>query len=431
MKVTLGTIPKDALDPELVNKLENYKQEIFTSDNGTMQYFASRVPSDLSISSLLDSVTQDLDFKELKYLVVIGIGGSNLGAKAIIEACPKQESADSPEVLFLDTLDDTAVTSVASKLNEVDLDEFVICLESNSGSTLESLVNFETLVAGLSEKKEIEEILKRVIVVTSEGSDLHVEADSKGMRVALMPKGLTSRYSVFSASGLLPASLYGLSHEEILGGARSVSENEKNDSWDDSISPREYALRLFREYTAGRKIYDHFVFHPRLASVGKWSQQLMAESLGKNESRQGGEVHAGFLPTVSIGTTALHSMAQYYLANPSEIITEFISFNSGEERNVPAETVLSASEMYKGMNVLDLRNTIYDSVTRSFRDNGNLFSEITGEKIMPFEIGWYMQYKILVTVYLAHLLDIDPFDQPNIEDYKQNVRNSLEKDSLA
>src|SRR3989344_1756589 len=241
---------------------------------------------------------------ELRLIIIIGIGGSNLGTRAIYDALEGHfspiKTEDKPTVLFLDTLNKSFISQLAAyiKKNNMKDENYVVNIISKSGTTTETVMNYELIAAVLPQ------IVKRTVVTTDKGSKLDILARELNMPVLTIPKNVGGRYSVLSNVGLFPLSLMGFDVEQLLKGA--LDAREKNISNDIHYNPAALsAAILYSLYKKGYVINDNFFFNAELESIGKWYRQLMGESIGKEGK--------GILPTVYIGSTDLHSMVQLYL----------------------------------------------------------------------------------------------------------------------
>ena len=182
-------------------------------------------------------------------------------------------------------------------------------------------------------------------------------------------------------------------------------------------------------YEIGKNISDLFLFANDLESLGKWCRQLIAESLGKEFNKKGETVNTGITPVVSIGSTDLHSMAQLYLGGPYDKFTTFLSVeNSNSHINVP--TLERYSKLVfgiQGTSLESVMSAIVEGTKAAFRKGGRPFMEIKLPYKSEYSIGQFLQFKMIETIFLGYLLDVNPFDQPNVESYKEETRKILQK----
>ena len=261
--------------------------------------------------------------KKLRCVVVIGIGGSNLGTKAVYDALrPFPSSKHVCELIFLETVSTVALLSTVDRLKSFkDPSAFLIVAISKSGGTTETMANLEALLPMLG---LVSKIQKRCVVISDEGSRFWMAAKEKKIDCLAIPKMVGGRYSVFSAVGLFPLALVGIDIKKLLDGARVAVE----DALSNDVVRNHSIMSACATYIQSknqRTIHNSFFFAPELESLGKWYRQLMGESIGKEKDLEGKIVHAGITPIVSIGSTDLHSMAQLYFGGPDDKFTNIIS----------------------------------------------------------------------------------------------------------
>jgi glucose-6-phosphate isomerase len=366
-----------------------------------------------------------------EYLVVVGIGGSNLGMMAVQEAVLGKlynQLAPSTKVLYADTVDPDYLSNILALVEPVLEREssVLLCIVSKSGTTTETVANAEVLIESL--RKHSKNHQKCVVVISDKDSKLWKIAVREGFNVLETPAKVGGRYSVFSPVGLFPLGVLGINLDELLAGAKSM----RDACVDTSIERNPAAMSAtvqYVHYEVGRTISDVFLFANDLESLGKWCRQLMAESLGKEFSRKGAIVNVGITPTVSIGSTDLHSMAQLYLGGPYDKFTTFVSVeNNNSHVNVPRLKGYSKLvDGIQGKSLADLMHAILEGTKEAFRKGGRPFMEIGLPCKSEYCLGQFLQFKMMETIYLAYLLDVNPFDQPNVESYKEETRKILQK----
>ena len=174
-------------------------------------------------------------------------------------------------------------------------------------------------------------------------------------------------------------------------------------------------------------INDNFIFAPQLESVGKWYRQLMGESIGKETDLTGTTVHTGITPTVSVGSVDLHSVTQLYLGGPRDKVTTFVSTAAHDsDAKVPADQMFpTLVEHLGGVSASKIMNAILQGVKKTYKSQGLPFMEIELESVSPREIGAFFQFKMIEMMYLGKLLNINTFDQPQVELYKIETKKIL------
>ena len=348
-------------------------------------------------------------------LVVIGIGGSYLGAKAVLDVLRSPNynllPKDTPDVLFIgnglsgDTVDET--------LRLIGDRDWSINVISKSGTTLEPAVAFRLLRPLLEKKYGKEEAARRIFATTDKARGaLKTQADAQGWETFVVPDDIGGRFSVLTAVGLLPLAVAGIDIEALMAGAAAQMELCLSDP--DSDAARYAAVRaaLWRE---GKQIEVLSFTEPSFRFFCEWYKQLFAESHGK-----GGK---GLFPTGLELTADLHSIGQYVQDGPRTLLETMVSF----ARSRATVTVPSDEENLDGLNYIAGRDMDYValqarrgtaaahveggvpnlSLSMSSRDEDNI-----GRLIYFFEFACALD---------GLLLPVNPFDQPGVEAYKQHM----------
>ncbi len=368
---------------------------------------------------------------QLSYVVVIGIGGSNLGAKAVYDALRGNPSGEkgSPSLLFFDTVSASPL-SVFEELLHTKIqypEEIVVNLISKSGGTTESIANFEIIYAMLVKRFSGTEgearVRSRVVLTTDHDSKLWKLGEKEEIALLSLPKNIGGRFSVFSAVGLFPLALVGVDINALLAGAKDVI--------DSFLTKENHALRfaegVYRSEKYGASILNFFFFNPELESLGKWARQLYGESLGKQYDKRGKEVHAGITPIVSIGSTDLHSMAQLYLGGPRDKITLFVYVPERSHVKVPKHGLfLGLVPSVAGKSPEAIMQAIYSGTVAAYHTHRLPYCEAFLPAISPYALGMFLQWHMLAVMYLGEMWHLNTFDQPNVEDYKRVTKQLLE-----
>jgi len=375
---------------------------------------------------------QNLTNENLKYVVVIGIGGSNLGTRAIYDALRGMydmlRDGQHPKMLFLDTIDYMNFRAVLDTLKNLNTpDEFLVNVISKSGTTTETIVNLENLIKDLEDRFG-EDVLSRIVVSTDKESAFWKAAEKKELALLSIPKNIGGRYSVFSVVGLFPLAAVGIDISMLLRGARKGQKDSLKELPEENQALVSAGL-VYGHYKQGIKIYNMFLFDPALESVGKWYRQLIGESLGKKHDVEGSVVNAGITPVVSIGSTDLHSMVQLYFGGPKDKFTTFV-YVSAKNNDVCTPSDLFLSGLVKGIEKRsfgEIMHAIYEGVKSAYKDNNLPFMETELKERNEFALGYFLQIKMIEVMYLAKLININAFDQPGIEDYKKKTRILLNR----
>lgn len=362
------------------------------------QYSFEKMLFDEDYLALIRKMVKKYRALRPEILIVAGIGGSNLGALAIWRALRGNQ-----EIGFAETLDARRLDRMLRHIERKDRGPAVIMIISKSGTTTETIANASVILPKLKKAD-------KVIAITDENSVLWKWARENKFDVLPIPKEVGGRYSVFSAVGLFPLALAGINIEKLSAGARkAVSKN----------SAKKTAAEIYKHWKDGKIIHDWFIFEPDLEYVGRWYRQLVGESLGKNGK--------GITPTVSIGTTDLHSVGQLYLGGPKDKFTTFISVkNHGKDFAIPDGNSLAALVPdVAGKQFGSILDAILRGVKAAYKKQGLPFAEAELKEISEELLGEFMQTKMMETVYLAKLMGVNPFDQPQVELYKEETRKLL------
>lgn len=363
-------------------------------------------------------------------LVLVGIGGSAMGTLAIHEAIHGRlynEKNKGPALYCADTVD---VEQCADQLAIVEnlLKQglpVLINVVSKSGKTTETIANTELFLA-LLKKYRPRDYQQFIIVTTDHGSAFADYARRNEFSVATIPTQVGGRYSVFSAVGLIPLGLLGIDIQALVQGAQSIMDS----CLSSTLSENPAAIRAvlsYAHYQQSVNIHDLFLFAPALAGVGAWYRQLMGESIGKEFNSSNQRVEIGITPTVSLGTADLHSVGQLYLAGPRDKFTTFINI----ERRRATVTLPTMPEFEKfvphiqGKPVTHIMDAILSGVLTAYRTNKRPYCTITLPECNEAALGQLLQLFMIEMMYLGYLFDINPFDQPHVELYKQETRKIL------
>jgi glucose-6-phosphate isomerase len=362
---------------------------------------------------------------EFSTLIVIGIGGSDLGARAVHRALNHQfynllaaTRKGSPQLFFLgDTTDPVAICEV---LDVVDLKATAIAVISKSGNTVEQMSTFVYLRKLLIDKVGEEASKKHIIILTDkDGGTLREIVNIEGYRSLVVPADVGGRFSVLSSVGLFPLAVAGVNIRLLLEGARELDA-------DDAEAVR-YAAVQYLAYESGKNISVLMPYAYSLREVGFWFRQLWAESLGKRYDREGKEIFIGPTPIAAVGPTDQHSQVQLYMEGPLDKIFTFIVVDK------PAVN-MALSEAYPEIEgVRYLAGHDFDEILRA--EQQSTAQALAEEKRpscvihMPVldekSLGELLYFFELSVTYMGALLNINAFDQPGVEIGKKHMYRLL------
>ncbi len=347
-------------------------------------------------------------------LLVIGIGGSYLGAKAAIELLRPKYRADSPEVIFAgNTLSGTETQEL---LDYLETKDFMINVVSKSGTTTEPALALRVFYA-LLQRKYGEVAPSRVIATTDEtGGALRRLASELGFESFVIPRNIGGRYSVLTPVGLLPIAAAGGDIRAMLGGAREAETEYMATGAENAAG--EYAAARSALYASGRKIEVLAYWEPRLRWLGEWWKQLFGESEGK-----GGQ---GLFPASVEYSADLHSLGQYMQQGERIMFETVLSCSDGAALTVPA-----LPSWGDGFDAVAGKRLDY--VASAAREGSIRAHTEGGVPCLRLEIGaldaqtlgglfYFFEYSCALS---AYALGVYPFDQPGVEAYKKYMLGAL------
>ena len=413
---------------KLLKALEPETQRIHESRSNeyTTPYGFVRLPYDEDMYTYIDHVVAAKKRLQPDVLVLVGIGGSNLGTLAIHEFLHgMMYNIKNPTLQFYcaDTIEGRYTQDLLEVIEGLLAQgkKVLINIISKSGTTIETIVN-ASLLYELIVRYHPHEAAHYIVVTTDKGSPLFDSASSHNFTILEVPTCVGGRYSILSAVGLFPLALLGIDIKALRQGARDALESlmvAQENSW-----PAISAVILYQYMLKGYTIHDTFIFAPHGFSLGLWYRQLMAESLGKGSTLSGEPVSLSITPTTSIGTTDLHSMAQLYLAGFHNKITTMIAIEGYNNRVIPDNT-FSHGTAVQDKTVDNVYQTIMQAIGTIYMQENRPYMLWRIPDNDPYALGQFIYFKMVEIVYLGYLMEVDPFNQPEVELYKQEVRRIL------
>ncbi len=359
------------------------------------------------------AVSKDKSKLNLKEVMIIGIGGSCLGARAVYEFL----RPNNVTLSFFDTADVEVLNSACARIRSIRESgcDVLINFISKSGSTVETMMNARILIHELKRKSDN---WTRFVVVTSDsGSKLSAWARQNNIVVLENPSNVAGRFSVFSPVGIFPLIMAGTDVKKMLQGAKKMVQRCVLQSDDNPALIS--ALAVFDAIKNGAVSYNLFLFRKNLERMGKWCQQLIGESLGKDGK--------GILPITSIGTEDLHSMYQLFMGGPKNIFTSFLRVGAQNDAVIPNDDI-GLGEIVpniSGKSVSYIMCSIYEAVKKSYENKKIPFCEVLLGSMCEEEIGEFLQFKMAEIIILAKLIGVNAFSQDNVEEYKKIARELI------
>ncbi len=344
--------------------------------------------------------------RDYEYFVLLGIGGSALGPRVILESLsPMHNLKKSPKIFIYDNVDPATFRNI---LETIDLKRTLINVISKSGSTSETLASFLIFWRMIRDKKL--DVSKHFVFTTDpEKGNLRRLAEEYEIPALTIPKNVVGRYSVLSPVGLLLAEAIGIKSEALLEGARDVSSNAFNENLNQNPMACMASALYLMDTLKGKKIIVFMPYSDRLKTLSEWFCQLWAESLGKEGK--------GTTPYPSLGTTDQHSQLQLWMEGPEDKVILFLSVERhGYQEEIPEEFHdIEGLRFLGGHTLEELINTEQIATEMALWMNRKPNMKIMLSKIEPYIIGQLFQFLQVTTAMAGMLYGINPFNQPGVE----------------
>jgi glucose-6-phosphate isomerase len=399
-----------------------HNQELLESKTGKGNDFLGwlSLPSSTSAAELeaIDAVAKDLRSKS-EIVVVVGIGGSYLGAKAAIEALgnsfanllPKKNN---PIVLFAGQ--NICEDYHKELLELLDNHSYSVVVISKSGTTTEPAVAFRLLKQHLESKVGKVDASKRIVAITDKSKGaLRKLADQEGYRTFVISDDIGGRYSILTPVGLLPIAIAGFSINDMIAGAKVAEKDTRADVPFGENPACIYAAARNALYRKGKKVEIMVNYTPKLHYLTEWWKQLYGESEGKENK--------GIFPAGVDFTSDLHSMGQYIQEGERILFETVLSIGSPQKNLV----IPNDPENLDQLNFISGKR--YSEVNR-MAELGTILAHIDGgvpnikisiPELSPYWLGYTMYFFERACALSGYTLNVNPFDQPGVEEYKKNM----------
>lgn len=393
VKFDFDTYSKNYIDEEIFSKNFNRKEEVFSKfNNSEMIGWTRKVDNSIidEILSLRNEVKSNANC-----FVVVGIGGSYLGSKAINDIFSDYYEDSSFEIIYLgNNLSSKYIRDTLEYLKNKD---FYVNVISKSGNTKEVEVSYELIKSLMNEKYSEEEKRKRIIITTDSNSGkLREEVKKFNYRSFVIPSDIGGRYSLITPAHLLPLS-FKLDIKKLVNGFYSGLELKDEAMY--------YASIRKSLFDTGKYIENYSVYEENFNYFLEWLKQLFAESEGKD--------FKGIFPVSTIGTRDLHSLGQFIQEGNPVIFETFIK-------------ILNVTDFkYENRRLDEINNIVLDSVVQAHIKSGVRCNIIEVSEIDEESIGLLCAFFMLSAAYSGYLFDVNPFNQPGVEVYKECLRNNL------
>ena len=422
----LGTVSKkQILDQE--TKANNCIATLHNGDGKGNDFLGwLHLPSSITDEELTDiENTANILREKCEVVVAVGIGGSYLGTKAVVDALNNSfdfllKERKNPILLYAgQNIGEDYLYELTEILKGK---QFGIINISKSGTTTEPALAFRILKKQLEDAVGKEEAKTRIVAITDKSKGaLRTLATKEGYKTFIIPDNVGGRFSVLTPVGLLPIAVAGISIRELVAGAVSMEKKTGIEvPFEENLSAVYAAVRN-ELYKSGKSIEILANFHPKLHYIGEWWKQLYGESEGKDNK--------GIFPAAVDLTTDLHSMGQWIQEGERTIFETVISIESPDHRvEIPADDAdLDGLNFLAGKRVDEVNKMAELGTQLAHVDGGVPNIKITIPAVNAYYIGQLFYFFEKACGISGYMLGVNPFDQPGVEAYKKNMFALLNK----
>ena len=348
-------------------------------------------------------------------LLVAGIGGSYLGARAVVEAVKGLYHNDTEDGLKIYFCGNTISPTYLNDIIKVTKGKrFSINVISKSGTTTETALASRVLRKLLEDSVGPEEANKRIYATTDRAKGtLKQLADAQGWPTFVVPDDVGGRYSVLTAVGLLPIACAGIDIDALMKGAADAREaysvcSKDNDAY-------RYAMTRNILYRKGKVVETLAAFEPDFTMMNEWYKQLFGESEGKDQK--------GLMPTSCIFSTDLHSMGQFLQDGSRTMFETYVDIkNTREDFYIePLEGNFDGLNFLADQNMSVVNRKAMEGTILAHNDGGVPIGVIEVDSLDAYNVGYLIYFFWKACAVSGYLLSVNPFDQPGVESYKKNM----------
>ena len=408
---------------EMLAPYRSFLSTVAESEEYDFPESSIRLPFDAEIEETVKSLSSRFKTGKLSYVILIGSGGSALGAYAVYAA--RYSWADtltprSPKLVVLDGLSSATLATLFSVFDRAvrTPDEVLVFVSTKSGTTTETLTTYEALFAYLHGRFGAH-AGERFMFITDAASPLMEQVRLRGISVRETARLVGGRFSIFSLAHLLPLSAAGIDVFPLLEGARAMRARCLDPDPEENPALAEAAM-LHYHMERGARSQALFLFDAALAGVGSWYRQLLSESLGKEGK--------GLLPIIAVGPQDLHSMAQLFLGGPKDFFTTFVSVNDEPVIRLSRTEIAEHLGLgISGKSVSEIGHAILAGVRDTYGERKLPFVDAVLPDVKERSVGQFLMWRMFMVMYLGKLLGVNAFDQPDVEVYKTETRGYLSR----
>lgn len=355
--------------------------------------------------------------KDSQVLIVIGIGGSYLGARAAIEFCKSQNynllCKDTPQIFFSGNSISSAALGELVALCEGK--DFSVNVISKSGTTTEPAISFRIFRELLEKKYGKEEAAKRIYVTTDKAKGtLKALSDEQGYETFVVPDDVGGRYSVLTAVGLLPIAAAGIDIAKMMQGAADARAAFTSDELSENDCAKYAAVRNIL-YRKGKSVEMMVAYEPDYTMMNEWFKQLYGESEGKNGK--------GLFPASAVFSTDLHSMGQYIQEGERVMFETAVVFSKPKSEVTIGTDASNADGLnfLAGKTMAYVNRKAFEGTVLAHVDGGvpNVVLEV--DEMDAYNFGYLVYFLEKACAISGYTLGVNPFNQPGVESYKRNM----------
>jgi glucose-6-phosphate isomerase len=413
-------LPRARLDdlsarfPAILNEVEARRRD---GEYGFYE-LGEQAPTVTAIRRFAEGIGQAYD-----HVLVLGIGGSALGTKALVNALRPaawNELDDEAREFFprITILENVDPTSIGAALRRIDPRRVFVNVISKSGGTAETLAQYLVVRGWLDEALGQDAAVRHVAFTTDPAKGpLRALAEREGIAALEIPPSVGGRYSVLTPVGLLPAALVGIDVSGLVQGARRALERAEESNLLQNPAALYAALHWAADAWLGARIHVLMPYSDRLKEFAAWYAQLWAESLGKRLDRRGEVVHSGPTPLAATGATDQHSQAQLFMEGPFDKLVSFIRVeHAAEDIRIPSREGLPEELAYlPGHTVGELLLSEQEATSAALARMGRINLTLSVPELTAETLGELIMFFQLVTGFAGAWYGVNPFDQPGVE----------------
>ncbi|MBV5312291.1 MAG: glucose-6-phosphate isomerase [Prolixibacteraceae bacterium] len=423
---TFDFISKDSIF-SYKEEIENHNRALFNKTGKGNDFLGwTNLPTSITEAELVDfeSTASKLVSKDIDIFVVIGIGGSYLGAKAVVDALSDSfahlKTRKNPFILFAgQNISEDYLFELRELLKNK---EYAMAVISKSGTTTEPALAFRLLKQDIEEKYGKAEANDRIVAITdaSKGA-LRSLATTEGYKTFVIPDDVGGRYSVLTPVGLLAIAVAGFDIRALVQGAVDMQNATGVDVPFEENLAAQYAAVRNELYKSGKKVEILVNYNPKLHFLAEWWKQLYGESEGKDG--------LGIFPAAVDFSSDLHSMGQYIQEGERTLFETVLSIASPDrEVRIPSDSAdLDGLNFLAGKRVDEVNKMAELGTMLAHVDGGVPNIQIVLPKLNEYFLGQLIQFFELACGLSGYTLGVNPFDQPGVEAYKKNMFALLEK----